>query len=120
MEAYPRPRAPALTIAMTVAIPTIAITAPAYTYVPGSAHAPMIANTAHTRLKNLYITIFQHFPFYKLCSLNNRANACSCLKSIAHENNTTAGLPDYSWSKHTKTEKVYQMTTNSTERPYTI
>jgi hypothetical protein len=27
-----------------------------------------------------------------------------------------AGLPDFSWSKHTKTEKIYQMTTNYTER----
>jgi hypothetical protein len=26
----------------------------------------------------------------------------------------TAGLPDFSWSKHTKTEKVHQMTTNYT------
>jgi hypothetical protein len=26
------------------------------------------------------------------------------------------GLPDFSWSKHTKTEKIYQMTTNYAKR----
>jgi hypothetical protein len=31
-----------------------------------------------------------------------------------------AGLPDLSWSKHAKTGKIYQMTTNYTKRPYTI
>jgi hypothetical protein len=30
----------------------------------------------------------------------------------------TAGLPDFSWSKHTKTGKIYQMTTNYPKRPY--
>jgi hypothetical protein len=31
-----------------------------------------------------------------------------------------AGLPDFSWSKHTKMGKKYQMTTNYTKRPYII
>jgi hypothetical protein len=31
-----------------------------------------------------------------------------------------AGLPDFSWSKHTKMGKVYQITTNCTKRPYII
>jgi hypothetical protein len=30
------------------------------------------------------------------------------------------GLPDFSWFKNTKTEKVYLMTTNYTKRPYII
>jgi hypothetical protein len=30
------------------------------------------------------------------------------------------GLPDFSWSKHTKTEKMYQMTPNYTKRLYII
>jgi hypothetical protein len=31
-----------------------------------------------------------------------------------------AGLPDFIWSKHTKTEKIYQMTANYTKRPCII
>jgi hypothetical protein len=31
-----------------------------------------------------------------------------------------SGLPDSSWSKHTKMGKVYQMDTNYTKRPYII
>jgi hypothetical protein len=31
-----------------------------------------------------------------------------------------AGLPDFSWSKHTKTGKIYQMTTNYTNLPCII
>jgi hypothetical protein len=33
---------------------------------------------------------------------------------------STAGLPDFSWSKHTITAKIYQITTNYTKRPYII
>jgi hypothetical protein len=28
-----------------------------------------------------------------------------------------SGLPDFSWSKHTKMVQIYQMTTNYTKRP---
>jgi hypothetical protein len=28
-----------------------------------------------------------------------------------------SGLPDFSWSKHIKTGKIYQMTTTYTKRP---
>jgi hypothetical protein len=31
-----------------------------------------------------------------------------------------AGLPDFSWSKHTKTGTIYQRTTNYTKRPYVV
>jgi hypothetical protein len=31
-----------------------------------------------------------------------------------------AGLPDFSWSKHTNMGKIYQTTTNHTKRPYII
>jgi hypothetical protein len=33
---------------------------------------------------------------------------------------SAAGLPDFSWSKHTKMGKIYQMTTNHTKRLYII
>jgi hypothetical protein len=35
-------------------------------------------------------------------------------------NRWVRGLPDFSWSKHTKTGNVYQMTTNYTKLPYII
>jgi hypothetical protein len=36
-----------------------------------------------------------------------------------HQKNGT-GLPDFSWSKHTKMGKLYQMTANYTKRPRVI
>jgi hypothetical protein len=35
---------------------------------------------------------------------------------IALTRDTQAGLPEFSWSKHTKTGKMYQTTTNYTKR----
>jgi hypothetical protein len=40
-----------------------------------------------------------------------------CTTAI-HLHRYEPGLPDFSWSKHTKTGKIYQRTTNYTKRPY--
>jgi hypothetical protein len=37
----------------------------------------------------------------------------SFLLKFEFEMRSDAGLPDFSWYKHTKTKKVYQMTTNN-------
>jgi hypothetical protein len=48
------------------------------------ARAIAITAPAYTMLKNRFITILQCFPFYKLCSLNHRANAFSCFFIKTH------------------------------------
>jgi hypothetical protein len=42
------------------------------------------------------------------------------LQPRMHSKVGAAGLPDFSWSEHTKTEKVYQIVSNYTKRPYII
>jgi hypothetical protein len=45
---------------------------------------------------------------------------CRMNKKSATAKERKPGLPDFSWSKHTKTGKIYQMNTNNTKWPLNI
>jgi hypothetical protein len=64
--------------------------------------------------------IFKTLPRVNNGSIGENSSNLVTLLKIEKLGRLLAVLPDLSWSKHTKIEKVYQMTTNYTKRPYNV